>query len=71
MTSATRKYMLHSSEQKEALRLWREGHDAKEIAWRMGAEEFAVYNGLHEIREEYRGASELAAKYGLRLVVDA
>ena len=62
------KTILYACEQKEALVLWRSGLDTKQIATKMNAEEYAVYNGLHEIREFYREAAEVENKYGLRLV---
>ena len=53
------KTILYACEQKEALALWRSGLDTKQIATRMNAEEYAVYNGLHEIREVYRKVRDL------------
>jgi len=61
------KHVLHSDECKEALHLWRDGNDTKQIASLMNATEAAVYNGLHEIREDFRQLSETAAKFGLKL----
>lgn len=48
------KTVLHSTELNEALRLWQSGKNTKQIAWRLQCEEYAAYNGLHEIRERIR-----------------
>jgi hypothetical protein len=61
------KEFLDRDECKEALRLWRDGNDTNQIARQMNATEAAVYNGLHEIRKDFRQLSETAAKFGLKL----
>lgn len=59
------KKVLHTSEQKEALHLWDQGKDTGEIAHLLGATEASVYNGLHEIREDYRFSEEMASAHGM------
>lgn len=55
MTSERKKVILHTSETHQALVLFREGHyDTMKIASILGAEEFAVYNALHRIRNDIR-----------------
>lgn len=55
------KSVLHSSECKEALRLWDEGKDTSEIKSIMGATEAAVYNALHELRGPRKKKRRLGA----------
>ena len=51
------KTMLNGTELYDALGLWMCGKDTKEIAWVLQCEEYAAYNGLHEIRERMRKAA--------------
>jgi predicted transcriptional regulator len=55
------KNMLRGNERDEALRLWNEGNDTKQIASLMHATEAAVYNGLHELRGPRKRRVRLAA----------
>jgi len=65
MSNQRLKNFLYGPEQIEALNLWRQGLDTKQIASQMEAEEYAVYNGLHEIREDFSKFDKLASRYGL------
>jgi hypothetical protein len=62
------KTILCVEEQKEALCLWHCGFNTKEIGSLIDAEEYAVYNGLYEIREGLREVRRIASKHSLRLV---
>jgi predicted transcriptional regulator len=55
------KNKLRGNERDEALRLWNEGNDTKQIASLMDATEAAVYNGLHELRGPRKRRVRLAA----------
>jgi predicted transcriptional regulator len=55
------KNMLRGNDRDEALRLWNEGNDTKQIASLMGATESAVYNGLHELRGPRKRRVRVAA----------
>jgi predicted transcriptional regulator len=55
------KHKLRGNERQEALRLWNEGNDTKQIASLMCATEAAVYNGLHELRGPRKRRVRVAA----------
>jgi predicted transcriptional regulator len=55
------KNKLRGNERDEALRLWNEGNDTKQIASLMDATEAAVYNGLHELRGPRKRRVRVAA----------
>jgi predicted transcriptional regulator len=55
------KHMLLGDDREEALRLWNEGNDTRQIASLMHATEAAVYNGLHELRGPRKRRVRVAA----------
>ena len=59
---------LNGEEQAEAYKLWLRGFDTQQIAEKMLVFEHAVYNALHDVREDLRELEDLAQKHGFRLV---